>query len=85
MAKSINQTKILKSIYIMILCLFKINPGVIGFYRVKYSPEMFTVLVHAIRDKKMEPIDRQNILDDQFALFLGGIGTTIDVRFHFIF
>lgn len=46
----------------------KLNPGTVGFYRVRYPPEMLAQLIPAIQDKSLPPLDRLGILDDLFAL-----------------
>ncbi|CAL8125162.1 unnamed protein product [Orchesella dallaii] len=57
----------------------KINPGSVGYFRVKYPHEMLSLLVYAIRERSLPPLDRLNILDDSFAFLLAGSGTTIEV------
>jgi len=48
---------------------------------VKYPPEMLTGLSYGVRSRRMEPADRIHLLDDQFALLLCGMGSTIEVNF----
>jgi len=57
----------------------KLNPGVIGFYRVRYPPELLAEFVPAIRDKTMTPLDRLGLLDDLFAMVQCGESSTVDV------
>nr|AYV88996.1 puromycin-sensitive aminopeptidase [Tetranychus truncatus] len=50
----------------------KLNLRLNGFYRIKYSAEMLKALAPAISTKQLQPIDRVQILDDQFALLMAG-------------
>ncbi|XP_074595901.1 puromycin-sensitive aminopeptidase-like [Brevipalpus obovatus] len=52
--------------------LIKINPKMLGFYRVSYSPEMLEVFKSTIREKKIGPLDRLQLVDDLFATCLAG-------------
>ena len=45
----------------------KLNPGVVGFYRVNYAdPEDLARLCEAVSSGAMEAVDRLNVLDDLF-------------------
>jgi len=57
----------------------KINPGAVGYFRVRYPHEMLSLLVYAIRERSLPPLDRLNVLDDSFAFLLSGSGSTIEV------
>lgn len=57
----------------------KVNPGSIGYFRVKYPHDMYSTLVFAIREKSLPALDRVNILDDSFALLMAGYSTTVEV------
>ncbi|XP_073968531.1 puromycin-sensitive aminopeptidase [Rhodnius prolixus] len=57
----------------------KLNPGTVGFYRVRYPPEMLAQLIPAIQDKSLPPLDRLGILDDLFALVQAGHCDTVQV------
>jgi puromycin-sensitive aminopeptidase len=46
----------------------KVNPGTVGYYRTRYSPEMLSQLIPAIRDRTLPPLDRLGLLDDLFAM-----------------
>jgi len=56
----------------------KLNPGVVGYYRVSYSPDMLTKLCDAVSTKALCPVDRLNILDDLFSLIAAGKANTVD-------
>jgi len=58
-----------------------VNPGYVGFYRVKYPLEMLSTFVRPIREKTISAVDRLSLLDDQFALLQTGMGQTTEVRF----
>ncbi|XP_053201788.1 puromycin-sensitive aminopeptidase-like [Panonychus citri] len=50
----------------------KLNPKVIGFYRVNYSTEMLNQFKSAISSKQLVAVDRLQILNDSWALALSG-------------
>ncbi|KAG4073866.1 hypothetical protein HA402_014071 [Bradysia odoriphaga] len=50
----------------------KINPGTVGYYRTRYSPEMLDQLIPAVRNQTLPPLDRLGLLDDLFALVQAG-------------
>ena len=56
----------------------KLNPGAVGFYRVKYSASMLDALLPAVRNQVLEARDRLNLQDDLFALAQSGQATTVD-------
>merc|ERR1719204_564470 len=56
----------------------KLNPGVVGYYRVSYSPDMLTKLCDAVSSKALSPVDRLNVLDDLFNLIAAGKANTVD-------
>lgn len=55
------------------------NPGTVGYYRVRYTPEMLAQLIPAIRAKTLPPLDRLGVVDDLFALVRAGQSSTTDV------
>lgn len=57
----------------------KVNPGAIGFFRVKYPHDLYSSLVYAVREKSLPPLDRLNFLDDYFTFLLAGYNTTVEV------
>ncbi|XP_006620199.1 puromycin-sensitive aminopeptidase isoform X1 [Apis laboriosa] len=57
----------------------KINPGTIGFYRIHYSPEALSLLLPAVKDHALPPLDRLGLLDDLFAMVQAGHASTIEV------
>lgn len=54
----------------------KINPGTVGYFRTRYSPEMLDQLIPAIRNQTLPPLDRLGLLDDLFALVQAGRAST---------
>jgi len=56
----------------------KLNPGMVGFYRVNYSAPELTMLCEAVKTKSLSPVDRLNILDDLFSLISAGKARTSD-------
>ena len=56
----------------------KLNPGAVGFYRVKYSSSMLDALLPAVRDQLLGSRDRLNLQDDLFALAQAGQSNTAD-------
>lgn len=57
----------------------KVNPGTIGYYRTRYSPEMLDQLIPAIRSQTLPPLDRLGLVDDLFALVQAGRAPTNEV------
>ncbi|KAK2579854.1 hypothetical protein KPH14_007537 [Odynerus spinipes] len=57
----------------------KINPGTIGFYRTRYSPDAMSLLLPAIKDHTLPPLDRLGLLDDLFAMVQAGHASTVEV------
>ncbi|XP_050478927.1 puromycin-sensitive aminopeptidase isoform X1 [Bombus huntii] len=57
----------------------KINPGTIGFYRTHYSPEALSLLLPAVKDHALPPLDRLGLLDDLFAMVQAGHASTVEV------
>jgi puromycin-sensitive aminopeptidase len=57
----------------------KVNPGTVGFYRTRYTPELLVQLIPAIKNKTLPPLDRLGMLDDLFALVQAGHSETPDV------
>ncbi|XP_011349925.1 puromycin-sensitive aminopeptidase isoform X2 [Ooceraea biroi] len=57
----------------------KINPGTIGFYRTRYSQSAISLLLPAIKDHTLPPLDRLGLLDDLFAIVQAGHASTVDV------
>lgn len=56
----------------------KLNPGAVGFYRVKYSSAMLDALIPAVRNQALGSRDRLNLQDDLFALAKTGQASTVD-------
>jgi len=56
----------------------KLNPSVVGFYRVHYSQSELGLLCDAVKAKALPPVDRLNILDDLFSLISAGKAKTTD-------
>jgi len=56
----------------------KLNPSVVGFYRVQYSQSELSLLCDAVKTKALPPVDRLNILDDLFSLISAGKAKTTD-------
>jgi len=56
----------------------KVNPGVVGFYRVHYSQRDLELLCEAVKAKALPAVDRLNILDDLFSLIAAGKAKTVD-------
>lgn len=57
----------------------KINPGTIGYYRTRYTPEMLDLLIPAIKNQTLPPLDRLGLIDDLFALVQAGRAPTTEV------
>ena len=60
-------------------CWIKLNPKMVGFYRVQYSKRLFDCLLHNLNSEHISAIDRISLLDDQFALVLSHGSTTIRI------
>lgn len=56
----------------------KINPGTIGFYRTRYSSEALSLLMPAVENRTLPPLDRLGLLDDLFAMVQAGHASTVD-------
>jgi len=54
----------------------KLNPGVVGFYRVKYGESELQLLQSAVTSRSLDPVDRLNVLDDLFSLIAAGKAKT---------
>lgn len=61
--------------------MYQVNPGAVGFYRVKYPREELARLVDAVRQQALLPLDRLGLLVDLFALVQAGHAPTVEVRF----
>ncbi|XP_012260332.2 puromycin-sensitive aminopeptidase isoform X1 [Athalia rosae] len=57
----------------------KINPGTIGFYRTRYSTEALSLLLPAVKNRSLPPLDRLGLLDDLFAMVQAGHASTVEV------
>ncbi|XP_024886627.1 puromycin-sensitive aminopeptidase isoform X1 [Temnothorax curvispinosus] len=57
----------------------KINPGTIGFYRTRYSQSALSLLLPAIKNHTLPPLDRLGLLDDLFAMVQAGYASTVEV------
>ncbi|XP_063975639.1 puromycin-sensitive aminopeptidase isoform X2 [Diachasmimorpha longicaudata] len=57
----------------------KINPGTIGFYRTRYTPEALSSLMPVVKDRSLPPLDRLGLLDDLFAMVQAGHASTVEV------
>ncbi|XP_008559136.1 puromycin-sensitive aminopeptidase isoform X1 [Microplitis demolitor] len=57
----------------------KINPGTIGFYRTRYDSQALSLLMPAIKDRTLPPLDRLGLFDDLFAMVQAGHTSTVDV------
>lgn len=57
----------------------KINPGTVGFYRTSYSRSALSLLLPAIEDQTLPPLDRLGLLDDLFATVQAGHTSTVEV------
>jgi len=56
----------------------KLNVGVVGFYRTRYSSEWLESLENAITAGSLPPRDRLGLQNDLFALARAGIASTVD-------
>ena len=56
----------------------KLNPKVVGYYRVHYDTESLSKLCDAVSTKALSPVDRLNVLDDLFSLIAAGKANTVD-------
>ncbi|CAD6215605.1 GSCOCG00000417001-RA-CDS [Cotesia congregata] len=57
----------------------KINPGTIGFYRTRYDSQALSLLMPALKDRTLPPLDRLGLFDDLFAMVQAGHTSTVDV------
>ena len=57
----------------------KLNPGAVGVYRVQYSPELLGLLLPAVANKKLPPLDRLSLQNDLFALVQSGRTPTVEI------
>ncbi|XP_011165084.1 puromycin-sensitive aminopeptidase isoform X2 [Solenopsis invicta] len=57
----------------------KVNPGTVGFYRTRYSQSALSLLLPAIKDHTLPPLDRLGLLDDLFAMVQAGYASTVEV------
>ncbi|XP_031826671.1 puromycin-sensitive aminopeptidase isoform X2 [Nomia melanderi] len=57
----------------------KINPGTIGFYRTYYSQDALSLLLPAVKNRTLPPLDRLGLLDDLFAVAQAGRASTVEV------
>ena len=57
----------------------KLNPKAVGVYRVQYSPDLLNLLLPAIAEKTLPPLDRLNLQNDLFALVSAGRTSTVEV------
>ena len=58
-------------------CWIKLNPKMIGFYRVQYCKQLFDCLLQNLSSEHVSAIDRISLFDDQFAMVLSqGSSTT---------
>ena len=60
-------------------CWVKLNPGTVGFYRVQYSPEMLDLLLPAVKNKTLPPLDRLGLQNDLFAMVQSGRSSTVEI------
>nr|CAB3264421.1 puromycin-sensitive aminopeptidase-like [Phallusia mammillata] len=56
----------------------KVNPGLYGFYRVRYSADLLTSLISAVKDQSLPARDRLGLQGDLFALASSGVAPTTD-------
>ena len=56
----------------------KLNPNVVGYYRVHYDADSLSKLCDAVSSKALSPVDRLNVLDDLFNLIAAGKANTVD-------
>ena len=57
----------------------KVNPGTVGFYRTRYSSDLLELLIPAIKNWELPPLDRLGILNDMLAFAQAGQTSTIEV------
>lgn len=57
----------------------KINPGTVGYYRTRYTPEMLNLLLPAVKSQTLPPLDRVGLIDDLFALVQASRASTHEV------
>ena len=56
----------------------KLNAGTSGFYRVKYTTEMFNSLLSAVKSKQLPILDRFGMANDLHGLFTSGEITAVE-------
>lgn len=54
----------------------KINPGTVGYFRTRYTPEMLRTFIPSIANGTLPPLDRLGLVDDLFALVAAGRAPT---------
>lgn len=57
-------------------CWIKLNPKMVGFYRVQYCERLFDCLLQNLNSEHISAIDRISLFDDQFAMVLSQGSTT---------
>jgi puromycin-sensitive aminopeptidase len=57
-------------------CWLKLNPGMIGFYRVQYDEKLFERLLKNLNCDHLSAIDRISLFDDQIAMVLSSKTST---------
>ncbi|CAG2104297.1 unnamed protein product [Medioppia subpectinata] len=57
----------------------KLNPNCVGVYRVHYSQELLNLLLPAVANKTLPPLDRLGLQNDLFALVKSGQTSTVDI------
>ena len=60
-------------------CWIKLNPKMVGFYRVQYCERLFERLLQNLSSEHMSAIDRISLFDDQFAMVLTQGSTTVRI------
>lgn len=56
----------------------------VGYYRVRYSPQVLAQFIPAIEDKSMSPLNRLGLLNDLYATVRSGHSSAADVS-SFVF
>ncbi|KAK0172910.1 hypothetical protein PV328_006175 [Microctonus aethiopoides] len=56
----------------------KVNPGTIGFYRTRYNFDALALLMPAVKNRTLPPLDRLGLLDDLFAMVQAGHVSTVE-------
>lgn len=59
-------------------CWIKLNPEMMGFYRVNYPQDLLELLKQGIINKNLKPIDRLQVVFDHFSMALAGHVPTIE-------